>query len=650
MLSEKFSKLLRTCLILPFNHGYNDYVTYKDRTFSSFICSRYRTEIDSAIGDFAYANSDSFSLKEIESVSCVDCEGFEYKKIWIRDLPKLKLEFDMAVAADLAFQGHTGLREAQENKTEWFLVSGEVDFSDLDDGFVITEIQIYDGKYNPRVDYSYTLSPCISEKDTEEAAREFLSLYYSEMFISPRPLDVDTVVSRMGLHVEKRHLSPDDHIFGQIFFRTSSAETYPDNDSAAVLETFSEGTILVDDKVFFLRNYGSERHTIIHECIHWHLHRKKFLLLESIKMAESGIRCCVTGEMQNYEKSNDAWFLEWQANKIASKVLVPESILKQRVSDYLAAEKAEHPSVAEVYLIKNVVVKIAGFFGVSKQVAKIRMEECGYTIVKGAYDYCNGGYPKPYMFSTGSLGEDETFTIGCEDLIIQSMQNPVLSQLMGNGQLIYADSHLVVNNPRYVEKKKSRTELTEYARMHLDECGIKFTVDTSTGHNGVTYHRECVLCRGFNGPLQAEYKFKKIDNENNIAKAEAVIQHEKQISYLMGCIVRTSFTQTLINLMKAQNMSVEELAGNAELASKTVTRCRTGETKDPTLETMVALAIGLDIPFEVSIQFLAVAGYSLLPSNEEHMLYRFFLSDACEMTVKECNALLKARNSKKKLC
>ena len=613
----------------------------KDRTFSSFICSRYESDITSAIGDFSYENSNSFSLKEIEDVSCVDCDGFTYKKIWIRDLPELKLEFDMAVAAELEFQGHTFLRESEEYKTEWFLVSGEVDFANLNDGFSVTEIQIYDAKYNPRVDYSNTLSPCISEKDTEEAAREFLSLYYPEMFESPRPLDVDTVVSRMGLHVEKRHLSPDNHIFGQIFFRTSSTETYPDDDSAAVPETFGEGTILVDDKVFFLRNYGSERHTTIHECIHWHMHRKKFLLLESMKMAESGIRCCITGEMQSHEKSDDAWFLEWQANKIASKVLMPESMLKVKVSDYLASERALHPGTAEVYLIKNAMKSVASFFRVSLQVAKIRMEECGYTIVRGIYDHCNGGYPEPYAFKEDSLKENETLTIGCEDLIIQSMQNPKLAELMNNGQLVYSDSHLVVNDPRYVEKKKSRTELTEYARMHLDECGIKFTVDTKSGRGGVTYHRECVLCRGFNGPLHAEYKLDKERNRENLTLAEVVIKQGKQTNELLACVAGNSFSQALVNLMGALHTTVEELAGESGLSERTIKRYRNAKTKNPKLETLVALAIGLDIPYVVSMKLIEAAGLWFIPNTEELMLYNFFLSDACTMTVSECNGILK---------
>jgi hypothetical protein len=34
------------------------------------------------------------------------------------------------------------------------------------------------------------------------------------------------------------------------------------------------GTILVDPNVFFQRNVGSLNNTIVHECVHWHLHEK----------------------------------------------------------------------------------------------------------------------------------------------------------------------------------------------------------------------------------------------------------------------------------------------------------------------------------------------------------------------------------------
>ena len=641
-MSPRLSKIFIPKGIPSYGVSYNKDVNTKEPNFSSFICSRYEAEINLEISNYACDNSGSFRLKNIDEATSVDCDYIRPKKVWIQDMPGLKLGFYLAVEADLVFHEQTFYKDKDEEKSLWFLITAEVDFDDLDDGFVISEVQEYEKGFATDIDYDDSLSPCITEADTEGIADAFLKRYYPAIFQNDSMVDIGAIVNGMGLWIENRHLSKDLHIFGQIFFRTSTTETYPDNCEGPVMETFREGTILIDGRVSFLRNYGSVRHTIIHECLHWYLHRKKFLLAECMKLSESGFKCCITGDMQGHEKSDAAWFLEWQANKIASKVLVPETVLKRKVGEYLEEERTNNQGTPDVYLVTSVVEKVADFFGVSKQVAKIRMEECGYAIVKGAYDYCNGAYLKPYAFSEGPLKEKETFTIGCEDLIILSMQNPELAQLMSNGQLVYSDSHLVVNNPRYIEKKKSRTELTEYARMHLDECGIKFELNTITKHDGATYYRECVLCRGFNGPLKAEYKFKKIDNEDNMAKANAVIQQAERTNELLACVADNPFSQALVNLMEAQHMTVDDLAWESGISDRTIQRYRNAKTKNPKLSTVVAMAIGLDIPYVVSMKLIEAANLKLIPNNEERMLYIFFLSDACTMTVDECNDILKA--------
>ena len=631
---------MATCLTEKFGISlsweYNFTKMQKKRLFSEFICSQHQGEICSAIENYAVENPDLFSLKIIESVSEVECDSIDSKKIWIRNLPELSLAFDLALEADLNFTEHTHRRDEEEPITQWFLISGSVDFASLNDGLTISEVQLYEPKFYANSDYTDSLSPCIYEKDTERIAQNFLSQYYPEALKTACEVDVDTVVRRMGLKVETRHLSSDLHIFGQILFEKSKTEVYLDGSDIPIMEEFCGGTILIDDRVFFLRNYGSIRHTVLHECIHWYLHRKTFLLAKFLRQAESGFKCCISGHMQSHEQSNDAWFLEWQANKIAAKVLVPEKALKQKACQYLAEQRELFPSLADVYLMKNVVKMVADFFSVSVQVAQIRMLECGFSLAVGAFDYCDGRYLKPYAFKKDSLAENETYTIGCQDLIIEKLKNSELSSLMDNTQLIYSDSHLVLNSPKYVENKK----LTEYARLHLDECAIKFSSDMNGNRKGEGFYRECILCRGFNGALKVQCTFDNLANADNIAKAKVIKQQQRHINHLIDCIKRTSFTDTLKSLMKVQKVTIEELAELSRISDRQITRLRTGESERPSLGTVVALAIGLDLPYDVSILFLETAGYSLQIYTNENILYKHFLADYCNKTVKECNQIL----------
>ena len=633
-LTEKFG--------ISLSWEYNFTKMQKKRLFSEFVCSQYQGEICSAIENYATENPDLFNLKIIESVSEVECDSIDSKKIWIRDLPKLSLEFDLALAADLNFTEHTRRRDEEEPITQWLLVSGSVDFASLNDGLTISEVQLYEARFNADSDYTDSLSPCIYDKDTERIAQKFLSQYYPEALKTACEVDVDTVVRRMGLKVEIRHLSSDLHVFGQILFKKSKTEVYPEGSSSPIMEEFSGGTILIDDRVFFLRNYGSIRHTILHECIHWYLHRKTFLLAMLLKQAESGFKCCISGHMQSREQSNDAWFLEWQANKIAAKVLVPEKTLKQKVNQYLAEQRELFPSLADVYLMKNVVKMVADFFSVSVLVAQIRMLECDFSLAVGAVDYCDGRYLKPYAFKKDSLAENETYTIGCQDLIIEKLKNSDLRSLMDNAQLIYSDSHLVLNSPKYVENKK----LTEYARLHLDECAIKFSSDMNGNRKGEGFYRECILFHGYNGDIQVTCKFKKEANEDIISRAEAILQQQQYVNELFECLVMTSFAQTLNKLMEKQGLTIKDLADKSGISEKQITRLRKGKTENPELETVVALAIGLDVPKIVSMEFLKIAGYKLRRDKQEHLMYDFFLDDVWSPTVAECNEILAAMNFK----
>ena len=70
---------------------------------------------------------------------------------------------------------------------------------------------------------------------------------------------------------------------------------------------------------------ASVNNTIIHECVHWDKHYKFFELQKLINPELTSISCAVVEE---YKKgagglSEDLAWMEWQANAIAPKILIP---------------------------------------------------------------------------------------------------------------------------------------------------------------------------------------------------------------------------------------------------------------------------------------------------------------------------------------
>ena len=60
----------------------------------------------------------------------------------------------------------------------------------------------------------------------------------------------------------------------------------------------SAKTILVDLETYFLYNLGKVNNTIVHECVHWDLHRKAFELERLYNNEASRIKCQVAGGVE----------------------------------------------------------------------------------------------------------------------------------------------------------------------------------------------------------------------------------------------------------------------------------------------------------------------------------------------------------------
>ncbi|EJV86820.1 hypothetical protein IG3_01710 [Bacillus cereus HuA2-1] len=61
-------------------------------------------------------------------------------------------------------------------------------------------------------------------------------------------------------------------------------------------ENIDVGTILVNPNVVFMRNIGSERSTIVHECVHHDLHANFFELQKLLGSNVGSVSCEVVEE------------------------------------------------------------------------------------------------------------------------------------------------------------------------------------------------------------------------------------------------------------------------------------------------------------------------------------------------------------------
>jgi len=223
--------------------------------------------------------------------------------------------------------------------------------------------------------------PILQKNEFDNVAIKFLEKYYPKCLETPMAIPIEEIATQiMGLQIRRMHLSEDLSILGQVFFSSGLAEIYKKDEDEYVFEQVEKGTMFVDPNVATERNIGSERNTIAHECVHWNIHRT-YHSVQIMAGGEQAVAFRCPKEPPS-EKFNSKWtdedWMEWQANGIAPKILMPKSTFIQYVSTHTLFSKMKSGVEKGASLYQDLLIEdLADFFQVSKQSASIRLSELG---------------------------------------------------------------------------------------------------------------------------------------------------------------------------------------------------------------------------------------------------------------------------------
>ncbi|EOI6006815.1 MULTISPECIES: hypothetical protein [Enterococcus] len=216
--------------------------------------------------------------------------------------------------------------------------------------------------------------------------------------------------------------------------------------------------------------------------------------------------------------------------------------------------------------------------------------------------------------------------------------NPVLQQ--NPTSYIYVESHICLNLPEYVERDIfGKIGLTEYARHHMDECCLSFTLSLKHDSKDEDYVFRCILNRDENSSLTFNVAFSADAKLDVIEQSQQMKKDQKGLKQVLNEIAPLSFGDALKVLMKyPPKTTVEQLAESSGLSDKTIQRMRNGEAV--VIQSIVAMCIGLHLHPDISTEMLQKLGYTLGPAVEIHMIYKTLLCNCNTMTIEECNELL----------
>lgn len=617
-----------------------------NRSFTNYVGERFENELFNSIQSYIDENYDNLDLQlySVRNIGCIELSSIQVVSVTVNDLPDMRISFDIVVIADLEVHDSNYRYDETEYCNQWFMLqcSGDLDCN-LND-FTISNISEYSSKNKQVRPLSDSLVPIISKDQLESVATDFLQRHYPEALKFPMAIEPQVLAEKMGLTIQVKEITKDLSVFGQIYFHSCDTELYDKTSDKLVQVKVDARTIIVDPKAYFLRNLGSVNNTIVHECVHWDLHRKAFELERLYNNSATRIKCQVVSGIRDNVKDATDW-MEWQANSLAPRIQMPYAPFMMKVQELIRKYREENGDFILIDIMEWLIDELALFYGVSRWAAKIRMVDVGYDEAIGVFTYIDGHYVRPHSFKSGSIRKDQTFSISIKDALFESAFNPELKRKLESGNYLFIDSHICFNHPKYIIiNEEGETVLTDYARIHMDECCLIFDLRIkSLSKYGEEFFTECVLFREAASNIVFEAHYSS-DNKDNPNHAEMIKKYNTELLNVARMLPAT-FSGTLNALIDWAGMTEEKLAEAACISEKTIQRLRNTEPDNVSIETVVQLAIGMQLPPVLSGCLLKASGKSFM-MTEQHIMYQFLLNACYTKSIYECNEMLEAQNLK----
>lgn len=607
-------------------------------TFAAYLEDVYYNQIFSKIKSYLFNNKGRLDLSTsvVPDPSYVELSDFQIMSINYHESDTDRIECKIAIRAEVEISGR-GRRDYESDSTECWL---SIPFSaTLKNGLKHVNIG-YASEYSRelfRAGDALTkyLVPYIYAKDLDKHAEKFLERYCPRALKEPMPLPIKEIVEQMGLTVY--HAPLPGGIFGRTYFNDTNVKVYGNKACTEIVEkSISSGTVLVNPDVFFMRNIGSVNNTVIHECVHWDKHYKFFELQKLLNPDIQAISCAVVEEYKkkpNQLEDELSW-MEWQANALTPKILIPAKTGKSKLSEILNRLRSSfHGHLRNGYIMELAISEFAGFFKVSTTAAKIRAVELGFEQAAGVFNFVDGKNYPPFSFQKGSLKKGQTFIIDRNNIIIESLFNQNLVDDFKAGRFIHAGGLFVINDPKYVSIiEDTEPALTEYALEHVDECCLVFDRTTRvSSHYDDSFYRLCFLCRDADSKSFVEAKFNPREGKNEDVQKRAremvtIAAEAKRISDILAEIP-SSFCGTLDYHIKRRKYTNEKLEERTGISSRMLQDYRNKKDAKPTLQSVLALCIGLNLHPSFSYDLIAKAGYNIMTASEEFLVYRYLIDN-----------------------
>ena len=531
----------------------------------------------------------------------VDILPISIKKVIVtkHDIDEHNLYFDVIVNCALNENGAYKLIEIVVDA-----------YFDLDEEFRIVRTRCACpvwSTYSPKTALPDDLIPAIPRKELDSTAIRMINILYPRAAKYAVPISTNQVVKRLGLTVRDVHFDSDEEIMAKIFFENASTIVLDPETGIKHIIPVSTGTILINAPIGRVADERIRNNTILHECVHWILHRPAFLLAKLWNREYAAVACRKAGSYNSPRQWTAIDRMEWQANALAPRMLMPDWATCFIAMGWLR----RYDKLSSILRMEKTIDQLSRHFNVSRQLAKIRMEELGFEDAQTAF----------------SFYDNRHHTISYENATRELTRNQSFRDTLASGSYAFVDDCFVIRDSKYIcRDEHGSLHLTSYARVHMSECCLAFA------------------SRRINRASQNGMLRYNLEDESFIAGsgigANELAKKTQAISSIMQELP-LSFSDTLIAHMKRKGITSERLAEACHVSSNSISRLRREAYPKTSLSIVVSLCVGLNLHPLMAKDLVQKAGYSFNESLE-HVAYQMILFSMTNNSLEECNDYLKS--------
>jgi hypothetical protein len=233
----------------------------------------------------------------------------------------------------------------------------------------------------PIMSVSRTGVPVFSKIDLEELGEAYVRDYQPSMFSGEEPFQAERFATEyLKLEVEYQWLSNNGCYLGAAVLGEGQEVILYDPDiDRPFRREYPLGTVLLDASLQELSREGIMRFTLLHECAHQVLHRSCYQSCPDAVACRSAV---LNGEIRDPEKAwTDGDWMEWQANYLASCLLMPISAVRACIRENGLDEYYQYRvnrGMLESNAFRMAAFELAPMFRVSDKAAESRLRALGF--------------------------------------------------------------------------------------------------------------------------------------------------------------------------------------------------------------------------------------------------------------------------------